>query len=75
MRVTAILAVAFVCLTGCGGGDDQAQMDSALESVKLVEAEVERLSERLVACKTQIRDLEMEFKKRDFHIDQVPELV
>ena len=26
-------------------------------------------------CKTAIRDLESEFQKRDFHIDQVPELV
>ena len=55
MRMVAILAIALVSLAGCGENEQASQMDSALQEIKSVQADVERLSSRLVACKTAIR--------------------
>ena len=73
MRVAAISAIILVSATGCG--KESAQLETALRSLQQAETEIDKLSERLVQCKTTIRDLEMKFEQSNFHVDQVPELV
>jgi hypothetical protein len=65
-------ALVLVAAAGCGGGNDNTAELS--QKIKVLEAQVERMSASLEACRTSMRQVESTMGEADFQVNQVPNL-